>query len=276
MRSFAFIAASLVLLTPALAAAQDDTGNCPPGGWFCEETEPPPEEPETAPDSTESPETQGEPGPRHHPPHHPPPVVVYEPPPAEAVEAPPPHRYRGWKRRWGLNLRLEGALMGSSKQQSSDAGMGGLGFSLRYRPIGHFALDAGFDFLGGVDWQGNDRRENAFLLNAMVFFNPRDAVQIYMLGGIGFSGARVTPRDQNGDPIPDQQQSFSYFGGQMGLGLEFRVSHRVSLDLDVVGFIRGRTDDAARYQPEFTDPDTGRTTNTSGGGLFRGGITFYW
>jgi len=44
----------------------------------------------------------------------------------------------------------------------------------------------------------------------------------------------------------------------------------------VVGFIRGRTDDAARYDPEFVDPDTGRTTNTSGGGLFRGGITFYW
>jgi len=86
----------------------------------------------------------------------------------------------------------------------------------------------------------------------------------------------VTPRDENGDPITDAQRSYSYFGGQLGAGLEFRVTRRVSLNLDLVGFMRGRTDQEARVQPEFTDPDTGRTTNTSGGGLFRGGITFYW
>jgi hypothetical protein len=33
--------------------------------------------------------------------------------------------------------------------------------------------------------------------------------------------------------------------------------------------------DDARSYPEFTEPETGRTTNSSGGGL-RGGITFYW
>ena len=76
--------------------------------------------------------------------------------------------------------------------------------------------------------------------------------------------------------MPNTDQRYSYFGGQIGVGLEFRVLDTVSLDLDVVGFIRGRTDNAAQLHPEFTDPDTGRTTNTSGGGLFRGGITFYW
>jgi opacity protein-like surface antigen len=282
MRSrFALLASSVVLLTPAFALAQEGQPGCPPGGWFCEETEPPAQEPEAAPD--EAPPAPEAPPPahrrRHLPPQsasQPPPVVVYEPPPAEALETPPPPQRRGWHRKWALNLRLDGVLMGGGKNQSQDAGMGGLGFSFRYRPIGHFAIDAGLDWFGGVDWAGNDRRETAFTTNAMVFFNPRDAVQVYMLGGLNFSEALVQSRDKNGDIVANTDRRYSYFGGQMGLGLEFRVSNTVSLDLDVVGFIRGRTDDAARQTPEFTDPDTGRTTNTSGGGLFRGGITFYW
>ncbi len=282
MRSrFALVASSVVLLTPAFALAQEEGQGCPPGGWFCEETEPPAQEPETSPtpDETLPPEeAPPEQRPRHKPArvHTPPPVVVYEPPPAEALETPPPQKYRGWNRKWGLNLRLSGVMMGSGKNQAQDTGMAGLGFAFRYRPIGHFALEAGLDWFGGIDYQGNDRRETAFTTNAMVFFNPRDPVQVYMLGGINFSGALVQSRDEQGNIKPNTDRRYSYFGGQMGLGLEFRVSKVVSLDLDLIGFIRGRTDDAARTHPEFTDPDTGRTTNTSGGGLLRGGMTFYW
>ena len=54
------------------------------------------------------------------------------------------------------------------------------------------------------------------------------------------------------------------------------MSRLVSLNVDLVGFMRGRTDEDARDMPEFTDPETGRATNASGGGLMRGGITFYW
>ncbi len=254
--------ASACVLSPALARAQEDP-NCPPGGWFCEETPPP----------AESPEEGAPPPPEAGPPRYPPPVIVYEP---EPQRPPPPKQRRPWRRKWGLNLHLEGVMMGHGDNRHDDSGMAGIGLGFRYRPIPHFAVEAGLDFLGGVDWQGNDRRESALLLNAMVFVNPRDAVQFYVLGGFGFSGATVTPRDQYGDPIEGNEQHWSYFGGQMGLGLEFRVTRRVSLNLDVVGFIRGRTNDEARLSPEFTDPETGRTTNSSGGGLFRGGITFYW
>jgi hypothetical protein len=62
----------------------------------------------------------------------------------------------------------------------------------------------------------------------------------------------------------------------LGLGLEFRIGRKTALNFDVLGFIRGRTDSRAEYEYEFVDPETGRGTNTSGGGLFRGGITFYW
>ena len=251
---------SALLLTPALAAAQDDP-NCPPGGWFCEPTEP-----------TALPDDE----PYKEPPAHRayrPPVVVYEPPPHRQ---PPPRKKRRWTRKWGVNLHLQGALMGGSENRHDDSGMAGLGFGFRYRPIPHFAFETGVDFFGGVDWQGNARRETALMLNALVFVNPRDAVQFYMLGGFGFSGASVRPRDQNGDPIDADERHYSYFGGQLGAGLEFRVTRRISLNVDLVGFVRGRTDDEARLYPEFTDPKTGRTTNSSGGGLMRGGITFYW
>ena len=273
---FALVASSLVLLSPALVQAQEDP-NCPPGGWFCEETEPPvaepDDEPEAQPPGDREPGERKRPSRRRRPPNlhygHPP-VVVYEAPPA------PPPKKRTWRRKWGINLHLEGVVLGGGDKRADDAGMAGVGLGFRYRPVPHFAFEAGLDFAGGVDWQGNQRSENALLFNGYVYFNPRDAVQFYLLGGIGFSGATVTPRDENGQAIQERRKNYSYFGGQLGAGLEFRVTRRVSLNLDMVGFMRGRTDEEARLQPEFTDPDTGRTTNTSGGGLFRGGITFYW
>ena len=42
-----------------------------------------------------------------------------------------------------------------------------------------------------------------------------------------------------------------------------------------LGKVVVRTDSQARDYPEFTD-DKGRSTNSSGGGLFRAGLTFYW
>jgi opacity protein-like surface antigen len=277
-RHFSMLAGCALLLTPALAQAQEEGGggDCPPGGWFCEETPPPETDPEVA-DPGEAPVAPTE-TPTTQQPTKVTPIVVAEP-----YEQPPP-RKKPYRRRWGFNLRLEGVMMGDSDQIDDDAAMGGLGFSFRYRPIRHFAFDVGLDFLGGKDWQGNERRETALMFNGLIYFNPKDAVQVYTLAGIGFSGARVKPSERTlaqdgltGVSAEDaEERNYSYFGGQLGLGLEFRVTHKVSLNLDVIGFIRGRTDEKARYQPEFVDEDTGRTTNTSGGGLFRGGITFYW
>lgn len=164
------------------------------------------------------------------------------------------------------------------------SGMGGGGISFRARPVPHFALDLGLDALGGRDYQGNRRSEVPFSISALVYANPRNPVQFYMLGGIGWSSARVEcdttvcdgtsrPQTQPSGSYPVNQ--YGYFGGQLGMGLEFRLSPPVALNVDLVGFIRGRTDSSARSNPEFVD-DYGRTTNTSGGGLFRAGITFYW
>jgi hypothetical protein len=155
--------------------------------------------------------------------------------------------------------------------QDESAGMGGVGFSLRIRPEPYFVVDIGLDMLGGKDYQGHRRAEVPFSLSGIFFANPKSATQFYVLGGLDWSHARVEIDDRT-----QTTEEYSYFGGHLGPGLEFRLSHPVSLNIDLLGFIRGRTDRLAASELEFTDERTGQTTNTSGGGLFRVGVTFYW
>ncbi len=174
-------------------------------------------------------------------------------------------------------MHLEASLLGNRSERASNAGMAGVGFGFRYRPLPPLAFEAGIDLLTGTDYQGYSRSEGALLLNTLVFFNPHDVVQLYGLGGIGFSGATVRIAPRSGEAsFQRYDEHYSYFGGQLGLGVEVRVTRRVALSGDLIGFIRGRTDDRADEVPEFTDPNTHRTTNTSGGGLIRVGASFYW
>lgn len=207
------------------------------------------------------------------PPPRPRMVRMTPPPPAPP---PPPPRWHG-DTKWGLNLRVEGMTFGHNERAAQDSGMGGLGLSLRYRPIPHFAFDVGVDVLGGTDFNGFKRTETPLTVSGMIYLNPRSPVQLYILGGMNFSHADVT--SDFSSPLLAQKAdgsfgaSYSYFGGQAGAGLEFRASRHVALNLDVVGFMRKRTDDGR--VPEFSDPEKG-TTNSSGGALLRGGLTFWW
>ncbi|MDC3981267.1 outer membrane beta-barrel protein [Polyangium jinanense] len=233
---------------------------------------------------------------RHHPAVRvtPPPAP---PPPARVMAAPARLRTpivapakRRWQPEWGLNLRLQGVAMGSDNDRHDngeqgahpDAGMGGFGLGLRYRPVPAFAVEGSFDIIGGTDYNGFDRVETPFTLSGLLYVNPRSRAQFYLTGGVHWSSATV--QSENADPrlSPNPEGTnfsteYSYFGGQGGIGLEFRVSRRLALNIDAIAFIRKRTDDNAASGPaEFIDPNTGRTTNTSGGGLFRGGLTFWW
>ncbi len=72
---------------------------------------------------------------------------------------------------------------------------------------------------------------------------------------------------------------YVYFGGQVGLGLEARITQSFALDVDLRGFVRGRVDQAADKQPEFVEVDANgnqRQTNASGGGLLTAGMTIYF
>lgn len=272
---FAFAAVA----APSVAHAQD--ANCPPGSWFCADTPPSPTTPPagaqpaqpTAPAQPAAPAAQPAP---------PPPVVVYQPPPPPVIvvparEAPATYHYtprpRLPHREWGLNLHLGGIALG--KGRNGDAAMGLIGLGLRYRPVPGFALEANIDVAGGTDYNGYRRTETMGTMNALVFLNPKSRAQFYLLGGIGVSSARVgggySYYDSN---FYDYDRKYTYFGGQGGLGIEIRLTRVVALNFDVRGFVRSRIDN--RGAPEFVDPNTGRTTNTSGGAIVNGGITFYF
>jgi hypothetical protein len=293
----------------ALAQQPGAASNCPPGSWFCADTQEKPAAPPGQPVAPQrlEPLPGTEPAAPPPPPQviyqqsppvvyqMPPPVVLYQPapqpqqapppPPPPPVyrpsypsyESPPPYYYRprpaepvARPREWGLNLRIEGAIMGHDAANNS--GMGGLGFGLRYKPVPFFGLEADVDFWGGRDYYGNQRQETAFALNTLFFVNPKSKVQLYFLAGIGWSSATVN----DDSSINGTQANYSYFGGQAGGGLEFRLGRHFALNGDVRGFIRGRTDNGAQTAPEYVDPTTGRTTNTSGGAIITGGMTFYF
>lgn len=294
---------AIALLTPLPALA-----DCPPGGWFCDDPNnvaTPPQQVDDddaptlpkaqMPDDDEAPSIDQDRGPVRRP-HV---VVVEEPggyatPPPNVVivtkrrpharHLPPPRlspapivkQQQRLATKWGFNLRVEGAAMGDGA--NIDAGIGGLGMSLRYRPVPAFGFDLGVDIIGGKDFNGFTRIETPVSLNAMIFVNPRSRVQFYLMGGAHLSHAQV--RSDYSSPLLGRTEDgkygadYNYFGGQGGAGLEFRLGRRVGLSFDVLGFIRKRTDDGRL--PEYVDAATGKSTNTSGGVLFRGGLNFWW
>ena len=204
------------------------------------------------------------------------PMRSVPPPPNAAVQP-------RWHSEFGLNLRVEGMTFGHGGNRGTSSGMGGVGMSLRYRPVPAFAFDLGVDLLAGNDYNGYQRTEVPISLSGMLYLNPRSRVQVYLQGGANFSRAQVradananAPQLQPVDGGSQLGATYTYFGGQGGGGFEFRLSRRVALNLDAIGFVRKRIGDTDTTPPEFTDRRTDRTTNTSGGALFRGGLTFWW
>jgi hypothetical protein len=270
MRRLAALVAAASLLGTYSGVARA-AGECPEGDWFCDQT-PLPEPP---------------------PPAAEPPLPGEPPPPERArrgngargelddwaeredrerdrqvridVEAVRPARRRHRRyREWGVNLHFDAGLIGG--HHSGNADMNGLGGALRFRPIPYIALEGSLELVWGTDYNQRSRFEDAVLFNALFIANPYSIVQVYGIAGLGVSAAFVDGTDR----------TYGYFGGQLGVGLETRVTRHFALNVDVIGFVRGRTDRFSDSHPEFTDPETGRTTNTSGGGLLRAGATFYW
>lgn len=252
------------------AVARDAQADCAPEDWFCDdkpsappELAPQPELPASAPEA-------GQPnGDEPAAPAPPPPGML----PENEIHLTPPTAEQGSADEelvvlspWSVNLRLQGIALEASPHHR-DTGLGGLGASLRYALLPSLTLDLGFDSFGGSDYNGYDRSEASLSLSALLYLNPQRVVRTYLVGGFNASAAHV---DVAGD-----EQDWSYVGAQGGLGLDFVISQRVSLNVDLLGFIRGRTDSRAAREPEFNDGH-GNLSNTSGGGLFRGGVSIYW
>jgi opacity protein-like surface antigen len=168
---------------------------------------------------------------------------------------------------WGLHAEL--GAMGLR-----DTAMAGGGLALRLRPTPWFGVDLGLGSYGGIDAQNRDRVEVPFTANALFFVNPQSQLQLYVLGGLGVSYAEVGNAFGSGEPGDlFGTRNFTHFGGQLGVGVEWRLGRHFALNTDLRGFVRTRTDDDGA--PEFIDPDTGDSTNTSGGVYWTAGATLY-
>jgi hypothetical protein len=205
----------------------------------------------------------------------PPPVFVYPqggpPPPYYTRSAPPPF----WgASKLGIDVRVDGAAGFGANARQEAYGVGGAGLGLRYRATPHFGFELGMDVLGGRDYNANQTVEVSGNVGGLVFFNPRSRVQVYLSGGFLADRAKASPT-----PGPftltttSQDLVYNHVGGYAGLGLEFFVTRHLSFHLDARGIVRQNVDGNT---PEFTDPTTGRTTNTSTGLVGQGGAVFYF
>jgi hypothetical protein len=269
MRRFAVFALGALLgaILPSQAWA---AGDCPDGDWFCEPAPNP--EPPAASEPPPEPPSEASPDDREPPPAQPPERHIRID--VERVRPAVPRRHRRF-REWGVNMHATLGLM-ADDQAASGAGMNGLGAALRFRPIPHIAIEGSLELVWGTDYNGFDRFEDAVLVSGLFFVNPRSAVQLYGLAGFGFGGAYLDGRSGSADYAPLRDETYAYVGLQGGLGLEARITRHFAAGVDLLGFVRERNDRNADENPEFVDPVTHRSSNSSAGGIVRLGATFYW
>jgi hypothetical protein len=197
----------------------------------------------------------------------------------EKIEPPPEPNKKKWRRhrKIGLNLRAGGVLLPRENDNSNDIGMGALGMGLRFRPVPGFALELSGDFVGGTDTNGYDRQEIPIAATMMIYVNPKSLAQFYLMAGAHYAFARVHSPEPQGHLADYDSDEYNYFGGQGGMGLEFRVSRLVGINIDGLAFVRTRVDDDQDgAYPEFYDAETQESTNSSVAGLLRAGVTFWW
>jgi hypothetical protein len=267
------LAAPTLLLSTLGSARADDPPGCPPGEWFCDDASG-----EVSPDELEEGEPEGlsddlDDSPRDDEDGRWPGSLDDERE-GDVRRPAPPTTDSGWSEGsggrsaspWALAMRLSGVLLEGNGRRP-DARLGGVGVSGRFAVNPVVTLDLGLDSMLGTDYNGYDRSELSLSFSSLFYLNYHPVLRTYVLVGLNTSRARV---DIDGD-----DQSWGYFGGQTGFGLDISLDSRIALNVDVLAFLRGRTDSRAAREPEFTDGQ-GRVTNTSGGGLLRGGVTLHF
>ncbi|MEM6956333.1 MAG: outer membrane beta-barrel protein [Myxococcota bacterium] len=201
-------------------------------------------------------------------------VVVVQPPPPQPVqeqvviiEQDTNVRVTGRRApKLGLTARI-GSLL------AEDVRMGGLTAGLRFRPSRIFGVELSIGAFGGSDYYDRDRVEVPVSFDFMFHFPRASRFQAYALIGSHFSWARA----EGFDPVfgPGTIREFRYFGGQIGLGMEYRLNRHFAVSADIRGFIRTRIDNEFDA-PEFVNATTGETTDTSAGALVSLGAHFYF
>ncbi|NCQ62131.1 MAG: outer membrane beta-barrel protein [Myxococcales bacterium] len=212
----------------------------------------------------------------------PPPIVVVRaappPPPRQVIlirtQAPPPPPQRvvvrplvvSTEQRIGIHGQI-GAMMGPDVQ------MGGFAGALRLRPVPHLALDLGVGVYAGTDYNGLDRLEVPVTVDALLFVNPEHRMQFYLLAGVGVSRAHADGYSRSGFG-GHVSRDYTHVGGEVGLGLEWRLNPHFALNTDLRAFLRTRVD--SNPEPEFVNSTGTQTSDLSAGARFGFGGTVYF
>jgi hypothetical protein len=207
-----------------------------------------------------------------------PPVIVYEParpPVINAMPMPRPRPRMVYAPQYGtlpigLDLRFDAAAGFGGSKLGNAYGMGGGGIGLRLRPFRHLGFEGGIDLMGGRDYNDNHRVELAGNVGALLYVNPRSRAQFYFSGGGLVDYAHAT------NDLTGFDQKYTHLGGYGGVGLEVFLNRHVALHFDARGLVRQNVRDGADRVPEFVEPGTGRSTNTSGGFVGSAGALFYF
>lgn len=223
----------------------------------------------------------------------PPPTVVYTQPtyvvqqPQYVVQQPTTYTYTttttqtysllgSRNQAFGIGVFGSGMGFGHARGEGG-AGMGGLGGTMRFRYHPYFATELTAAFYAGRDYNGDTRTEVPVTLNELIYFNPQNRLQVYGLLGLGMSWAGVQYEGTTSH-LGRDTGSYTYLGGQVGLGLEWQLTRNFSLFTDVRGFLRTRVDPEIQSNPEFSRSVGGatQTTNTSMGLSGQLGAAFYF
>lgn len=165
-----------------------------------------------------------------------------------------------------LSLRLsqvylsEGAKLGSAFL----TGFGVL-LSFRCKTSPWIGFDAWLDLYSGHDKYDSRRAEANVGIGLRGYLNPQDAVRLYGHLGGGWTLVDLSERWA--------QKGTLYRDAQLGLGLEFRLTH-LSFNVNAVGFVRSQPSGPAPAEDE--DDPREHAPDQSHGVILRVGTMFHF
>lgn len=303
---------------PNFAFAQESAApdGCPSGDWFCSTGDSAPtESAQTEAAQTEAAPTIDPSAPES---SRTPPVVIIIVPGATAEPAPvyrfkfPMHRHRPHGRRVvapkaapqkastpqeaprpaptkqsdepksGFDIHVQnlsffdGQTVGSA---APDAGLMGVGATLRIPARKDLEIHVGNSGLVGKDFNGFERGEVGFALYAQRHLNPDSRLRFYGLAGGVVAFGHATSK-QASPLLPAESATGEFYAnygllsGQFGLGAELRLVSFLSVHVDALASMRWRFS-ATNDAPEYIDRVTGSPVYAYPGLMLRGGATFW-
>ncbi len=186
--------------------------------------------------------------------------------PVEAASCHPPNICPGQRieppplpLRWSGSLRLLGGSDGGDPNFGVELG-------LRFRPKEWFALQAHIGYLATLSARRASRTTFPVFVDAVFFFGPES------FKGFVHIGPHMTLLVEDEDSVTADARHFAQLGGQIGAGVEWRISRRLAVAIEAQFFVR------QAFGPGFLhyDAEAATFTNRSTGFFLSAGFVSYF